>query len=176
MGTDRVCGLDEFRVEVINIAEEAERLKEAAKAAAKSKDKEGEEEETDIIPSIPCNIQVSTLTCPWSDAGGETLPVPFLDFNRQTGEHDGQTTSIIPPMNSKVSQSTCCPVRTFFAHCHYRNVALHRPHWHKLAGQHGRDLPGNIHPCLCWGIPGVCGVPRDLPGISAGFDEVPRLS
>lgn len=63
MGTDRVCGMDEFRVEVINTAEEAERLKEAAKAAAKSKDKEGEEEETEIVPSIPCNIQVSKLKC-----------------------------------------------------------------------------------------------------------------
>lgn len=58
MGTDRVCGMDEFRVEVINIAEEAERLKEAAKVAVKSRDKEEEEEETEIVSRIPCNIQV----------------------------------------------------------------------------------------------------------------------
>lgn len=57
MGIDRVCGMDEFRVEVVNIAEEAERVKEAAKAAAKSKDKDVEEEEIDV-PSIACNIQV----------------------------------------------------------------------------------------------------------------------
>lgn len=67
MGTDRVCGMDEFRVEAINIAEEAERLKEAAKAAAKSKDEEEEEEETEIVPSIPCSIQVSTPICQWYD-------------------------------------------------------------------------------------------------------------
>lgn len=71
MGTDRVCGMDEFRVEVTNIAEEAERLKEAAKTAAKSKDKEGEEEEPEVIPSIPCNIQVSTPICPWFEEGND---------------------------------------------------------------------------------------------------------
>lgn len=59
MGTDRVCGMDEFRVEVVNVAEEAERLKEAAKAAAKSKDKEGDEDEEEkVAPGIPCEIQV----------------------------------------------------------------------------------------------------------------------
>eukprot|EP00904_Undaria_pinnatifida_P003126 jgi/Undpi1/12814/HiC_scaffold_7.g02481.m1 len=57
IGTDRVCGMDEFRVEVVNVAEEAERLKEAAKEAAKSKDKEGDEKEADIHPGIPCHIQ-----------------------------------------------------------------------------------------------------------------------
>ena len=50
--------MDEFRVEVVNVAEEAERLKEAAKEAAKSKDKEGDEKEADIHPGIPCHIQV----------------------------------------------------------------------------------------------------------------------
>lgn len=59
IGNDRVCGMDEFRVEVVNVAEEAERLKEAAKAAAKSKDKEGEEEEEEVVPGIPSSIQVN---------------------------------------------------------------------------------------------------------------------
>ena len=60
IGTDRVCGMDEFRVEVVNIAEEAERLKEAAKEAAKAKDKdnEGDEKEAETLPGIPCHIQV----------------------------------------------------------------------------------------------------------------------
>ncbi|CAB1113053.1 unnamed protein product [Ectocarpus sp. CCAP 1310/34] len=57
IGNDRVCGMDEFRVEVVNVAEEAERLKEAAKAAAKSKDKEGEEEEEEVVPGIAASIQ-----------------------------------------------------------------------------------------------------------------------
>ncbi|CBJ30911.1 Dynein heavy chain family dynein heavy chain [Ectocarpus siliculosus] len=57
IGNDRVCGMDEFRVEVVNVAEEAERLKEAAKAAAKSKDKEGEEEEEEVVPGIASSIQ-----------------------------------------------------------------------------------------------------------------------
>lgn len=61
MGTDRVCGMDEFRVEVANVAEEAERLKEAAKTAAKSKDEGEQEEEMETVPSIPCNIQVSDV-------------------------------------------------------------------------------------------------------------------
>lgn len=51
--------MDEFRVEVVNVAEEAERLKEAAKAAAKSKDKEGEEEEEEVVPGIASSIQVN---------------------------------------------------------------------------------------------------------------------
>eukprot|EP00903_Cladosiphon_okamuranus_P015249 g14093.t1 len=83
MGTDRVCGMDEFRVEVINIAEETERLKEAGKAAAKSKEKEGEEEETEVVPSIPCNIQdnmdgtyLVTYTPPC--AGDYQVSVEFL--------------------------------------------------------------------------------------------------
>ncbi len=53
--------MDEFRVEVVNVAEEAERVKEAAKAAAKSKDKETDEEETNVVPSIPCTIQVNDI-------------------------------------------------------------------------------------------------------------------
>lgn len=59
-GTDRVCGMDEFRVEVVNIAEEEERLKEAAKEAARSKDKdkEGDETEAETHSGIPCHIQV----------------------------------------------------------------------------------------------------------------------
>lgn len=61
MGIDRVCGMDEFRVEVVNVAEEAERVKEAAKAAAKSKDKEMEEEEINVVPSFPCTIQVNDM-------------------------------------------------------------------------------------------------------------------
>lgn len=83
MGTDRVCGMDEFCVEVVNIAEEAECLKEAAKAAAKSKDKEGAEEETEIISSIPCTIQVSTQIRPWYDWMNER------DL-RHCGDHSGQ--------------------------------------------------------------------------------------
>lgn len=53
--------MDEFRVEVVNVAEEEERLKETAKKAAKSKDKEAEnEEEEDVAPTIPCHTQVQT--------------------------------------------------------------------------------------------------------------------
>lgn len=50
--------MDEFRVEVVNIEEETERLKEAANAALKAKDKDGDEEETVSSSSIPCTIQV----------------------------------------------------------------------------------------------------------------------
>lgn len=50
--------MDEFRVEVINVAEETERLKEAAKAAAKSKDDDGAEEEAEVVKGVPCHIQV----------------------------------------------------------------------------------------------------------------------
>lgn len=49
--------MDEFRVEVVNIAEEAQRLKEEAKTAAKSQDVEGGEEEGEVVPSLPCNIK-----------------------------------------------------------------------------------------------------------------------
>lgn len=68
MGTDRVCGMDEFRVEVVNVAEEAERLKVAAKAAT-AKDKDGDEGKEEEVPTIPCDVQVKTrsfstsLTC-----------------------------------------------------------------------------------------------------------------
>lgn len=53
--------MDEFRVQVVNIAEEAERLKEAEKEAAKSKDKdkEADEKEAETHPGIPCHIQVT---------------------------------------------------------------------------------------------------------------------
>lgn len=80
MGTDRVCGMDEFRVEVVNIAEEAERLKEAAKVAAKSKDKEGEEQEVEVVPSIPCNIQVKTTLIYFSTSTRTTVPIPHLQL------------------------------------------------------------------------------------------------
>lgn len=52
-----MCGMDEFRVDVVNIAEEAQRLKEAAKTATKSKDVEGDEEEGEVVPALPCNIK-----------------------------------------------------------------------------------------------------------------------
>lgn len=60
LGTDRVCGMDEFRVEVVNIAEEEERLKEEAKEAAKSKDKDkdDDEKEAETHSGIPCHVQV----------------------------------------------------------------------------------------------------------------------
>lgn len=64
VGTDRVCGMDEFCVEVVNVAEEAEHLKEAAKAAAKPNEKEGDEEQADFVLGIPCHVQVkSRLWC-----------------------------------------------------------------------------------------------------------------
>lgn len=100
MGTDRVCGMDEFRVEVVNIAEEAECLKEAAKAAATSKDKEGEEEETEIIPSIPSNIQVNTC-----NHGSVPRLVSIAEQERAY-----VVAKIFPTMNPKVSQSSCYSV------------------------------------------------------------------
>lgn len=56
--------MDEFRVQVVDVAEEAERLKNAAKEAVKAKDKdkddEGGEEEMEATPSIDSHIQVKT--------------------------------------------------------------------------------------------------------------------
>lgn len=94
MGTDRVCGMDEFRVEVVNIAEEAERLNEAAKVAAKSKDHE-EEEDAGVVPSIPCNIQVkNTLPNFNTDQEDQANAVPPTGFNRRARKHIFRTVSV----------------------------------------------------------------------------------
>lgn len=50
--------MDEFLVEVINVDEEVERLKEAAKAAQNNKDKGDEEGVEAPSGSIPCTTQV----------------------------------------------------------------------------------------------------------------------
>lgn len=55
--------MDGFRVEVIDVAEEAARLKETAKAALKAEDKDEEEgrEQEAASGGIPCTIQVTEI-------------------------------------------------------------------------------------------------------------------
>lgn len=54
-GTDRVCGMDEFHVEVVDIAQEAEQLKMKAEASKTSPD---EVEEVGCVETLPCHIEV----------------------------------------------------------------------------------------------------------------------
>lgn len=54
-----MCGMDEFRVDVIDVHEEAEHLEQAGKAALKPKDMNGDDEEGVLVGSVPCSIVVS---------------------------------------------------------------------------------------------------------------------
>ena len=63
MGTNRVCGMDEFRVEVVNIAQEAERQQQAAKAESSASTTKEEEEA--CVEGIPCHVQVHV--CWWQE-------------------------------------------------------------------------------------------------------------